>query len=81
MVASVDNIWAPLGWNPRMLKDFNFCRMEVHTFETHEPENVARFPNGLPRWCDPCAARHKAVVGACVCQCVTRGLAVARRDL
>jgi len=60
LVASVDNIWAPVAWSPKVLKDFNFCRDEVHTFDSYEVENVSRFPNGLPGWCDPCAAKYKA---------------------
>lgn len=50
MVASCDNVWAPLAWGPRCLKDFNFCREEANTFIGYEVEASARFPGALPPW-------------------------------
>mmetsp|Transcript_156480 Transcript_156480/g.276407 ORF Transcript_156480/g.276407 Transcript_156480/m.276407 type:complete len:460 (-) Transcript_156480:114-1493(-) len=50
MVASCDNVWAPLAWGPRCLKDFNFCREEANTFLGYEAEAAARFPGALPPW-------------------------------
>lgn len=49
-VASVDSIWAPLAWDPRCLKDFEFCREEWDTFVGYEAESTARYPHGLPPW-------------------------------
>jgi len=50
LVASTDSIWAPLAWDARCLKDFNFCREEVNTFAGYEVEATARHPRGLPAW-------------------------------
>lgn len=60
IVASVDNIWASLAWSPLCLRDFNFSREEVHTFDGYGREHHARFPHGMPPWCDPMASRQKA---------------------
>mmetsp|Transcript_144521 Transcript_144521/g.402670 ORF Transcript_144521/g.402670 Transcript_144521/m.402670 type:complete len:526 (-) Transcript_144521:234-1811(-) len=60
LTASVDSIWSPLCWNPRCLRDFNFCREEVHTRESYETEAALRYRGGLPAWCDPSATRHRA---------------------
>jgi len=51
IVASIDSIWAPLAWDCRCLKDFNFVFKEVHTFSGYEVEATARHPRGLPPWC------------------------------
>jgi len=50
LTASVDNVWAPLAWDPQCLQDFNFCREEVHTHEAHDAEIVARFQGSFPAW-------------------------------
>lgn len=60
LVASVDNIWAPLSFSPKVLKDFNFCWEVAHTFRGYEVEVAGRFPGGLPAWADPLARRGKA---------------------
>ncbi|CAJ1384281.1 unnamed protein product [Effrenium voratum] len=52
LVASVDHLWAPLLWSNDMLKDFNFCREEVHTGESYDLELRGKFPD-MPSWCDP----------------------------
>lgn len=60
LAASIDNIWAPLAWTSRCLKDFNFCREEVHTFESFELEHNMRYSRGLPGWSNPAATRQRA---------------------
>lgn len=51
LVASTDHILAPLAWDSRCLKDFNFVFKDVHTFAGYEMEATARQPRGLPAWC------------------------------
>ena len=53
LVASVDHLWTQLSWSSDMLKDFNFCREEVHTMESYEMELKGRYPENLPNWTDP----------------------------
>lgn len=60
LAASIDNIWAPLAWTSRCLKDFNFCREEAHTFESFELEHNMRYSRGLPAWSNPLATRQRA---------------------
>lgn len=60
LVASVDSIWAPLAWNPRCLKDFNFCWEEVHTHDGYDAEAAARYAGGMPAWCNPSASRQRS---------------------
>jgi len=50
LIASIDNIWAPLAWDARCQKNFNFCRQEAHTSLGYEVEVTARHPRGLPPW-------------------------------
>jgi len=50
LVATVDSIWAPNAWDSNMLKDFNFCRQEAHTYENYAVEAAARYQSGLPQW-------------------------------
>merc|ERR1712217_61774 len=57
--ASADSIWAPLAWNPRCLKDFNFCHEYINTRETYEAELAMRYAGGLPAWSDPNSDKFK----------------------
>mmetsp|Transcript_87156 Transcript_87156/g.154313 ORF Transcript_87156/g.154313 Transcript_87156/m.154313 type:complete len:505 (-) Transcript_87156:249-1763(-) len=60
LVASVDHMWAPLAWSTEVLKDFNFCREQVDTFEGYEVELKGKYPgNQPPSWCDPSADRQQ----------------------
>lgn len=59
LVASFDNVWAPLAWDPRCLKDFNFCREEANTYLGYEVEAAARFPGALPPWTGLGPDRHR----------------------
>lgn len=79
LIASVDSIWAPLAWTSKCLKDFNFVFEEVHTHGGFELEAAARYPRGLPAWCDPSAdpqGARKASVGL-----VLRSLTNSHREL
>uniref|UniRef100_A0A7S1A8C5 Origin recognition complex subunit 2 n=1 Tax=Noctiluca scintillans TaxID=2966 RepID=A0A7S1A8C5_NOCSC len=50
LIASVDNMWAPLTWDPQCLQDFNFCREEVHTHEGYDFEVAMRYQGNFPAW-------------------------------
>lgn len=62
LVTSVDHLWAPLAWSSDMLKDFNFCREEVHTMEGYEIELQGKYPEGPPNWVDPFAVEVSSKV-------------------
>lgn len=59
IIASTDNIWAPLAWTPRMLDDFCFVPAYVNTHEGYADESQVRFIGGLPGWADPSADKRK----------------------
>lgn len=50
LACSVDNVYAPLLWDPRTSKDFNFWRVHYHTYQSCETEMAAKYPGGLPAW-------------------------------
>jgi len=50
LIASVDSIWAPLAWDTRTARNFNFSREVVHTHQGYETEADVRYPSGLPMW-------------------------------
>jgi len=60
LAASVDNFWAPLAWSSTCLRDFNFFREEVHTFESFDREYEYRFAKGPPAAYDPVSVRREA---------------------
>jgi len=60
LIASVDNIYAPLAWSPECLKNFRFSKEEYHTFLGYDLEHITRFPGGLPPHTDPFTVRQKA---------------------
>jgi hypothetical protein len=79
LAVSVDNILAPLLWRSTNLEDFNFFRVEVHTFEGYQREFASRFSKGMPGWCDPespCRGQSRASVGV-----VLRSLTDRHREL
>jgi len=53
LLASVDNIWTPLSWSPRCLKDFNICYQVAHSYDDYQVEINGRFHGSLPPWCNP----------------------------
>lgn len=74
-IVSVDSIWATLMLSPHCLKNFNFCREEVHTFEKYIAEHHGRYPGGPPAWSDPTARRQRAAKASLglVLKSLTRG--------
>eukprot|EP00747_Dinoflagellata_sp_TGD_P164576 gnl/TRDRNA2_/TRDRNA2_184689_c0_seq1.p1 gnl/TRDRNA2_/TRDRNA2_184689_c0~~gnl/TRDRNA2_/TRDRNA2_184689_c0_seq1.p1 ORF type:complete len:470 (-),score=83.60 gnl/TRDRNA2_/TRDRNA2_184689_c0_seq1:217-1566(-) len=52
LVASVDNMWASesVVWDGHCLKDFNFVRETVRTYEDYEVEIAGRYVEGDPAW-------------------------------
>eukprot|EP00929_Paragymnodinium_shiwhaense_P013533 TRINITY_DN12138_c0_g1_i1.p1 TRINITY_DN12138_c0_g1~~TRINITY_DN12138_c0_g1_i1.p1 ORF type:complete len:515 (+),score=122.12 TRINITY_DN12138_c0_g1_i1:89-1633(+) len=59
LVASVDSIWAPVTWTPRMQEDFCFVPSRVNTHEPYGDEAAVRFVGGLPGWADASADKRK----------------------
>jgi len=60
LLASVDHSWAPLAWSTDVLKDFNFCREQVDTFQGYaRVELKGKYPDQTPSWCDPNADRQQ----------------------
>lgn len=51
VVASIDNMWAPMSWDSQIVSDLNFVFIDVHTFASQRLELVARHGRGLPAWC------------------------------
>jgi len=79
LVTSTDSVWAPLCWSSRCLRDFNFCREEVHTEASYDVEAAGKHPGGLPAWCNPNATKQqtqKASTGL-----VLRSLTNSHREL
>lgn len=60
LACSIDNLWAPLVWDAQTLKDFNFCRFQVHTGAGYEVENKARYPTP-PEWSGLSGVQSKVV--------------------
>jgi len=51
VVASIDNMWAPMSWDSQIISELNFLFKDVHTFASQRLELVARYQRGLPAWC------------------------------
>lgn len=60
LACSVESFWAPLLWDDDMIKDFNFCRFQIHTGVSCEAEIKARYPTP-PEWSGLSGVKSKAV--------------------
>merc|ERR1712151_367203 len=78
-MASVDSLYAPLAWQARALRDFNFVHVVVHTYEHYTVEAKTRYPGGRPAWIDPNNDRQEAP-RACV-GLVLKSLTQCHREL